>query len=454
MLVDRTRLPAVGPDAPFQPPEFRQAVLDGGTRLWTVHHRRAPVLAVCLLLPCGAADEPIGQAGLAALTADLLDEGSTKRSAIEIHKALSRIGARFHTDVTSDATVLWLTTLARHAEEGLALLAEVVMTPRFDVEDVERVRELRLNRLRQLRQSPAVVADHTFLKALYGAHPYGHPAIGSETTLSRLGRVEVMRFHDRWYMRKPWTIIAVGDVQDDKLRKLTNGVFSRRRRPAETETVPSVLPPPPAVTDRMVFVPRQGAVQSEIRLGHAGVSRRSSDYYALRILNMVLGGQFISRINLNLREEKGYTYGAGTVFDWRMGRGPFSLHSSIQTSSTVDALREAIREIADIRERRPATADEVFVAQAALTRGFPRRFETASQVASAGLQLALHGFPVDDYAQFVPRMLAIDPNEVTRVASLHLHPEELLGVVVGSPSEVLAGLPSVGLGIPVEWPAR
>ena len=453
MPVDRTCLPAVGPDPPFRPPEFQQAELDDGTRLWTVRHRRAPILTVRLLLPSGAAVEPVEQAGLAALTAALLDEGSAEHSAIELHEALSCIGAHLHAEVTSDATVLSLTTLARHANEGLALMSEVATTPRFGVGDVERVRDLRLNHLRQLRQSPAAMADRAFLESLYGNHPYGHPAIGSETTLSDLGRADVVSFHDQWYARSPWTVIAVGDIPEDELRAVANDVFCRRGLAGDTPTVARVFPPPPPAAERMIFVPRPDAVQSEIRLGHLGVVRRSPDYYALRVLNMVLGGQFVSRINLNLREEKGYTYGARTVFDWRVGRGPFSLQASVQTSATVDALSESIREVADIRDFRPATDEEGVVAQAALTRGFPRSFETASQIARAGLHLALHGLPAHDYTQFVSRILSIDPEDVTRVASLHLQPDELSAVVVGSPPEVLDGLASVGLGAPVERPA-
>ena len=166
MSVDRTSLPVVGPDAPFRLPEFQRTALVDGTRLWTVRHRRAPVLTVCLLLPSGAAADPPGQAGLAALTADLLDEGSAGHSAIELHEALSRIGGRLNTVVTSDATVLSLTILARHAHRGLALLSEVATTPQFEVEDVERVRNLRLNRLRQLRQAPAALADRVSRIAL------------------------------------------------------------------------------------------------------------------------------------------------------------------------------------------------------------------------------------------------------------------------------------------------
>ena len=451
--VDRTRLPAVGADPAFRLPAFERAALSDGVQVLAAGHRRAPVLTLFLLLPAGAAADPPGQPGLAALTADLLDEGSAALSDVELHRALMRIGGRLSTEVWSDATVVGLTTLSRHAREGLRLLFEVAARPRFDPADVARVRELRINRIRQLRRSAAAVAERVFAEALYGSHPYGHPAIGTEAALQVLGPAEVTDFHRRRYLRGPWTLVAVGDLPPEALlaeaaRTWGEGAFADGGSPAEGPP-----PAPPPVTRRMVFAAREGAVQSEIRLGHPGPPRTSPDFYALGVLNMVLGGQFVSRVNLNLREEKGYTYGARTSFDWRVGRGPFCLQVGVQTTATLDALREAVREIADVRGPRPPSPRELETARAALTRGFPRSFETAFQVARAGLRVALHRLPDDDYAQFVPRIMAVGADDVLRAAQRHLRPDELLAVVVGSRPDVLGELAGLGFGDPVEWPA-
>ena len=427
-------------------------MLANGTRLWTVQHRRAPVLSLLLLIPSGASVDPSHQLGLAALTADLLDEGSTHYTAIELHEALSRIGGHLNIEVTSDATVVALTTLARHTHEALRLLSEVVTRPRFYPDDVARVRDLRLHRIRQMRQVPSAVADRVFLESLYGAHPYGHLAIGIDSDLRAMGPTDVSAFHARWYSPSRWTLVAVGDVPAEELHAAADELFAFGDWEIEPPPVVS-LPDPPPVRDRLVFVARQGAVQSEIRLGHLGASRSSSDYHALRVLNMVLGGQFVSRINLNLREAKGYTYGARTAFDLRVGRGPFVLQVSVQTPVTADALTEALREIVDIRDRRPVTEEELVSARAALTRGFPRTFETASQIARAGLQLSLHDLPDDHYVQFVPRTMAVNTDEVSRVAARYLHPDQLLAVVVGSRPDVFDTLPRVGFGDPVEVPS-
>jgi predicted Zn-dependent peptidase len=450
--VDRTRLPSVGHDPPFRLPEFQRTVLANGTRLWAAEHRRAPVLTVLLLVPSGAAADPLGAPGLAALTADLLDEGSTSRSGIELHEALTRLGGHLTTEVWSDATVVGLTTLSRHLRGGLELLFELVTQPRFDPDDVARVRDLRLNRILQMRQSPSAVADRVFLETLYDAHPYGHLAVGTEAALSTMSADDAAEFHRRWYTPSAWTLIAVGDVPPQQMCAEIEQVWAEVSAGAGHPAVDAPLPEPSPAGDRMVFVARDGAVQSEIRLGHPGVPRSSPDYYALRVLNAVLGGQFVSRVNLNLREDKGYTYGARTSFDWRTGRGPFSLQASVQTAATIDGIREAVREMTDIRGARPPTADELALARAALTRGFPRSFETASQIAGAGVQLALHQLSDDTYAQFVPRIMAVGADDVLQAALRHLHPEELVAVVVGSRPDVLGGLAGLGFGEPVERP--
>jgi predicted Zn-dependent peptidase len=447
--VDRTQLPGVGTTAPFQTPAFRRATLDNGASVWTVSHRRAPVLTLRLLIPTGSATDPAGQWGLAALTADLLDEGTVERSDVELHEALTRLGAHLAIDASSDATVLSLTTLPKHAREALGLFVEVVTRPRFDADDCRRVRDLRSNRVLQMRQVPSAVADRVFIESLYATHPYGHLSIGTEESLRRLEVDDVRAFHQRWYRPDRWTLVTVGDLPDDELHALSEAALKEVSGPAVGGDVSDPDLPDPPRSDpeaRLVFVPRPEAVQSEIRLGHAGVSRSSPDHHALLVLNMILGGQFVSRINLNLREDKGYTYGARTVFDWRVGRGPFLFRSSVQTGATADAISEVIREIDEIRTSRPVTEDELALARAALTRGFPRSFETASQVARAGTSLALHGLPLDEMSRFVARVAAVDVEAVSRAARSHLHPDRLLAVVVGSEADVLPSLQKLGLG--------
>ncbi len=450
MPADRTRLPQLGSPPPFQFPEIRRTALANGLNVWTVEQRAVPLVSVLVLVRRGSAADPPEREGLAAITGDLLDEGAGELDALAFHEALGRIGAQIDTEVGSDATLLGLTVLTRFAGRGFALLGDMIQRPHLDPLDFDRVRDLRLNRLVQIRDMPQALADRAFTELLYRGHPYGHLAIGSEDSLRALTLDEVKRFHERAYVPAGATVIAAGDATHDALVALVGAAFSRwpGARAATEDGALLTTPAEPPV--RLAILHRPGAAQSELRLGHASVKRSDPDYMRLLVLNMVLGGQFVSRINMNLREKRGYTYGARTSFDARRGPGPFVLQASVQSDATADAIREAVREIDEIRAERPVTAEELDTGRAALTRGYARNFETAEQVARAATQMALHNLPDDYYSTFVPRVLAIDEAEITAAAEHHLHPDRMLTVVVGDRERIGASLEALGLGEPLD----
>lgn len=451
MAVDRTRLPAPGPEPSFSFPEITRENLACGLTLWTVEHRELPVLATLLLLPVGSADDPSDLPGLAALTGDMLDEGSGDRSAIEIHDALARIGASFDTDVGVDATVVTLTTLTKHKDRAMALLADIVARPRLAQADFDRVRELRVNRLRQMRDIPSSIADRAFMRLLYGVHPYGHATIGTERSLCAMS-IDAMRdFHALEYRPDRVTLIAVGDETHEEIARAVADAFggwisgsdSSSGSPEDRCTLAAV---PTAAGRSVALVPRVGAVQTELRIGHIAVARNTPDYHALVVLNMILGGQFVSRINLNLRQDKGYTYGARSSFDMRCRPGPFVVQASVQTEATVASVREVLAEITGMCGGRPATVAELDTARAALTRGYPRNFETPEQIARAAAQLALYGLSDDHFAQFVPRIAAVGADDIAGAAATHLRPDRLLVVAVGDSEKIRAPLAGLGVG--------
>jgi zinc protease len=447
MAVDRTRLPEPGPPLSFNFPEVRRRTLANGLRVCTIEHHEVPLVTCFVLMPIGSSQDPGHQPGLAAITGDLLDEGSGDLDALAVHEALGRIGAHLDTEIGADATLLELTTLEQYAPRALELLASMVWNPRLDPRDFDRVRELRLSRLVQLRDLPPAVADRVFTQLLYPEHPYGHLPIGTEEALRALTIADVTTFHRRVYT--PKNAIAVGDASHDRLAALVAGAFGEWASPegVDTDLVDvASLDAPPSPAGRVVTVHRTGAAQSELRMGHIGLARSTPDYHALLVMNMILGGQFVSRINMNLREEKGYTYGARTSFEFRKGPGPFVFQTSVQSDVTAEAVREVLAEIKAIRGGRPVTAAELELGRAALTRGYPRNFETAEQLGRAAVQLALYGLPDDYFTTFVPRVLAIDEHDVTRVAEDHLAPERLLTVIVGDRDKVGPTLEGLDLG--------
>ena len=449
--VDRSRLPQPGPVPGVRFPAVQAVRLSGGLALRTVEHPGPPVVTYLLTIPAGSASDPPGQAGLAALTADLLDEGSDTRTALELHAALDRIGARLGTEVGSDATTVSLTTLRRHAVAGLGLLAEVVTCPRFAEVDVARVRDLRRSRLRQLRTVPSAVADRVFLETLYPAHPYGHLGIGTDASLARLTPGHVRQFHRDAFQLGSATLVAVGALGHDQLVEAAERAFAGVPvRPTADAVVvdPAVLETPGPPSARLVLVDRPDAVQSELRVGHVAAARRTPDFHALQVLNMTLGGQFVSRLNLSLREEKGYTYGVRTGFDCRRAPGPFAMQGSVQSGATVEAVREVLGQMGAIGGHRPVTPTELDLARAALTRGFARGFETAGQVARSIARQVLYDLPADYYDRFVTLVESVDAAAVTAAAVTHLHADRAVAVIVGPADQIASDLPALNLGDP------
>jgi predicted Zn-dependent peptidase len=259
---------------------------------------------------------------------------------------------------------------------------------------------------------------------------------------------EISGFHKRAFTPARTTVIAVGDASHAEMTDAIGRRLASWRAagdgdgPADPVTFGPPLPPP----SRLALVHRAAAAQSELRIGHVALPRATPDYHAALVLNMVLGGQFVSRINMNLREDKGYTYGARTAFEFRRAPGPFILQASVQSETTTDAVREALGEIRAIRGERPVTSDELALGRAALTRGYPRNFETADQIARAAAQLALYDLPDDYFTRFVPTVLALSEKDVTRVAAEHVDPARLLTVIVGDREKVAPTLSSLGLG--------
>jgi zinc protease len=448
-VADRSQLPVATADATFAFPTINKSHLANGLAVWSVRHGALPVATMVLLVRAGSSADRAGRPGLASLTGDMLDEGAGDRDALEVHDALARIGAQFDTEVGPDATFLTLTTLTKFRSEGMTLLADLVTRPRFDAGEFERVRHLRTNRLRQLRDVASATADRAFATAVYGDHPYGHLAIGTMAALEHMTLDEVRDFHGRAYQPADAVLIVVGDLSHDQAREEAAASFGAWVAESSAgRVVAACLDAPEPATDRLLLVDRAGAAQSELRIGHVAVSRRTPDYHALVVGNLVLGGQFVSRLNMNLREHKGYTYGARSWFEFRLGPGPFQMSASVQTDVTAEAIVETVGEMSSLRGARPITATELETARATLTKGYPRNFETADQIARSVAQLALYELPDDYFATFVPRIAALDLGTVQDAASRNLHPEQLVTVIVGDAERVAPTLGALDLGPP------
>lgn len=453
--IDRSRLPDVGPDPSFSFPDIARHRLPNGLDVRTVEHASIPVVTILLQVEGGSGADAPDKEGLAAIVADMVDEGTGALSAIDVSDAMARIGADYDVDVSPDVTCFAITTLSRFAARGASLLADMTTKPSMRETDFTRVRQMRLDRLKQLKDLPPAVAERAFLRLVYAQHPYGHVPIGSDTALKRISLDEAAALHGAMFRPSRATLVITGALSHQEMVEIAQAAFGEwtddTTSPAPVQRAsaiePSAAPPP-----RLAIVVREAAAQSELRIGHLSARRNTPDYAALLVMNALLGGQFVSRINLKLREEKAYTYGARTGFDWRRGLSPFVLQASVHTASTADAIADAIAEIDGLRDSRPPTHEELVLAKASLTRGYPRNFETAQQVARAVAQLALYDLPDSYFAEFVARVNAIGRDDVTRAATRYLQPERMSTLIVGDHSAIADSLSRLGLGAPSVLP--
>ncbi len=439
----RTAAPRVGPPPSVSLPEPEDYRLENGLRVILVERHDLPVVSLDLIFPGGASAHPAEQAGLAALTADMLDEGTTSRSALELADAVSLLGATLSTSAGYDASAVRLGVLRPRLGPALRLMADVVMRPAFAPEELARVKRDRATRILQSRDRPALLAANAFAEVLYGPHhPYGVPLVGTTTSLAALDRDDVVRFHRAQYRPDGAVLVAAGDVDRPALDSLLADAFAGWS--GRIEAGPEA-PPPPAITGRtMYLVDRPGSAQSVIRLGRVAVDRAAPDYYVLQVLNTVLGGSFTSRLNMKLREEKGYTYGARSSFDMRRLPGPFVASAAVATAVTDSSVVEFLREI-DRIAREPVPDDELAQGRSYLALRLPQRFETVDDLVARFAELALYGLPLDSYNGYVEGVAAVGADDVLAAARRYLDTARMAIVIAGDRAAIEAPLRALGV---------
>jgi len=445
MATSRFVPPVVGPPTPVRFPDVTHDALGNGVTVRAVSQNAVPAVTISLVVAGGTSADPVDRPGLASLVATLMHEGAGGRDAIELSDALARLGSHLDVESAPDVTVVSLTTLTRHFRAALAIVADVVQRPHLLPEDFARVRDLRRSRLKQTSQSPGAAADRGFLAAVFGDHPYGHGTLGTTRALEEASLEEARNFWMTAWTPDRATLVVVGDVTPADAVAAAREAFGAWTAPARAA---APLAAPPASRDRRILVvDRPGAPQSELRVGHTGPPRRTPLYHALVTLNAALGGQFTSRINRNLRETRGITYGARTSFDMRRMGGTFSCDTSVQGNATAEAVQEVLREIAGIRADEAIGADELAHAKDSLTRGYVRHFETAPQVARAVTLLVTHELDPDTYDRFVPAVEALTADDLAGAAQGSLRPDEATVVIAGDLEKLREPLEALGRAV-------
>ncbi|HYN22372.1 MAG TPA: pitrilysin family protein, partial [Thermoanaerobaculia bacterium] len=386
-----------------------------------------------LVAPAGAQHDPPGREGLASFTASLVDEGTRRRSSLELAAWVERFGGYLASAADWDSGFVAVAALAQHLDVGLDLIAEIALTPTFPEKEVERIRQQRLAELLRRGFDPSATADDRLIEAIYGGAAYAAPLLGRETSLTSLTRDEVLAFYERHYRLAGATVVAAGDLDPEEVIGRIEEILAPRS--ADLPPAAPEIRPVPLEGIAVHVVDRPGAVQTELRLGHAGVPRKHPDFLALNVLNTILGGKFTSRINLNLRERHGYTYGASSHFSGRLGPGPFVVDAAVATESVGAAAQEVLGELRRIREDL-VEVPELEETVSYMAGVYPYTVQTIGDVAKRLELLSVFSLPDDHYDTYLDRLAAVTREKLLEVARRHLHPDRIAIVAVG-PAETL-----------------
>lgn len=440
---DRSRPPQVGPPPELKLPPIQRLQLSNGLPVVLFEKHEVPLVQVNVLIKAGSAMDPADKAGLASMTLAMLDEGAGRRDALQLADAIDFLGARISPSSGYHTSRVALHTPLSKLDSALVLLADVVLRPTFPATELDRQRKQRLTTLIQWRDEPRSIASVLFNRTLYGTkHPYGIPTIGTERSLKSLRPEDLKEFHVTYFRPNNAALIVVGDVTAETLLPRLEAQFgSWERGRLPTATWPGIR----QVGKRQIYlVDKPGAAQSEIRIGRVGLPRLTRDYYAVVVMNTILGGSFTSRLNQNLREEHGYSYGAGSFFDFRTLPGPFVAASAVQTDVTDKAVAEFMKELNGILE--PVPEEELTRARNYVALRFPQSFQTVAQIAGRLEELVTYDLPDSYFNEYVDRILEVTAEDVQRVARKTIDPERIAIVIVGDRQKIEKGIRALNLG--------
>jgi len=442
--------PAAGTLRPYVFPPVEQFQLGNGLKVILVQKHTLPVVEGRLILDAGAMREPAAKSGLASLTGSLLSEGTGEMTGADIARAMDAFGARYFTGANSSAAFADVVALKNVFPQALALAARTITAPSFPVGEVNRVKNQALAAYQQSHARTAGLASDAFVRAAFDSTaPFSRPASGTPSTIGALTRNDVVNWHRTMYAPSAATLLLVGDLTPAEARSIAQQAYG-----SWTATRAALMPVENAIRPssgtRVILVDRPGSVQSSIIVGQPGFRATDPDYLAMVALNHVLGGGFTNRINLNLREKRGYTYSAGSSLDLRPGSGAFRISSDVRTNATDSALVEVVTEYKRIASE-PVPAQELQGAVNNLVSGFPSGVQTVQGLTTRIQQLIVWGLPVDFYATYRERLAAVTPADVRSAATSRLTPDKLIVIVAGDLSKIEAPIRARNLGTVEVW---
>ena len=442
---DRSKPPALGPAPSLKMPAIQKQRLSNGLAVWIVEHHEVPLAQINLIVRSGSAADPIGKYGIGSLTAAMLDEGAGTRSALDLADALEFLGANLTTTSSFDYSAVRLSVPVSKLDAALPLMADVSLRPAFPAAELDRLKKERLTNLLQARDNPAALIGLAFPRVLYGpTHRYGTSANGLGPAIEAFSIADLQTFYRAHYRPDNATLLVVGAVTPASILPMLEKSFGEWKANGVQPLVAEVPLAPQLKSRQAYIVDKPGAAQSQIRIGWIGVPRSTPDYAALQVLNTIFGGSFTSRLNQNLRERNGYSYGASSAFDMRISAGPFLAAAGVQTDKTGPAVAEFSNELNAILK--PVPDAELQKAKNYVALGFPGEFETTGDLARKLEDLVVYNLPEDTYANFVSAVTRVTAADVQKLAASYIQPDKMAVVIVGDRAAIEGDIRKLNLG--------
>ena len=455
-VVDRSVMPAAAAAPRFGPPSARSLGLSNGMKILYLPKPGLPLVSYGLLLRAGSTTDPADRPGIADMTASMLPEGTSVRSSRQIADEMEMLGSGLGSEIGREFVMLASETLESNWERSLEIMSDVARNPTFPDEELDRVRDQRLTDLRRIGDSPVAVAARASRALFYGpTSPYGHPGSGTEESVRAMGRDVLRAHHERLYGPAAATLLVVGDFSDEEVLARAEACLGDWNAAGLAPCGPADHLPAGVDTPTIYLADKPGAAQSVIRAGHLTVERGHPDYFPLTLLNYVFGGHFAARLNMNLRQDKGYSYGYMSSIEWSTRVSALAAGGAVQTAVTAEAVAETLDEFSGIAGDRPVTEDEFHAARDGYLRALPSQMETHGQLLNQLVGMAVFDLPNDYLSRISDGVREASLDDLRRVAAERVDPRRLKLLVVGDGEVIEPGLRKLGLPIiPVDYDGR
>lgn len=443
--VDRSRVPAAGAPPEAVLPKLERATLSNGLKVILAERHQVPVVNLELLVDAGAAADPAGLPGAAQMTAQVLTAGTARRNALQVSDESDRLGAQVGAAARRDLSTVSLSAIKANLDASLDLWGDLILNPAFDEREFRRAQKQALAAIQREQSQPTSIAGRVLARTAYGAgHPYGTPASGTSGSVMKLTRADLVKFHQDWFKPNNATVVVAGDTTLSKITPKLEKLFAGWKSGETPKKAIAVVEHQPAAA--VYLVDRPGAQQSVVLAGHVAPPRNTPDEIAFETMNNLLGGAFISRVNMNIREDKHWSYGARTAFQPARSQRLYYVNAPVQSDKTKETMVELKKELTGIAGSRPATPEEMDMARENQTLRLPGSRETSGQVLDSIVDLVQFNLPDDWYNTYSARVRALTQRDITAAAEKLIRPDRLIWVVVGDRARIEAGIRELNYG--------